>query len=93
MVRIIFTYVVPFVLPAIGWYVWRRFVAKPHPPAPSGWRAAPWHWLAVAGAALVAAVLGVTALTGGGRPGEVYAPARIEDGRVVPGETKPGQAN
>jgi hypothetical protein len=93
MIRIIFTYVVPFVVPAIGWYIWRRFIAKPDPPARVGWRAAPWHWLALAGGALVGVVLVFTALTGGGRPGEVYEPAHIEGDKVVPGEIRPGPAN
>jgi hypothetical protein len=85
MVRIIFTWVVPFVVPAIGWYVWVRFFNKPRSPEVTGWSKAPWAWLAVAGAAAVVAVLLVTAPPGAD-PGQVYEPAHIEDGKVVPGQ-------
>jgi hypothetical protein len=91
MIRIIFTYVVPFVAPAIGWYVWARFLRKPDGSRTVGWRGAPWHWLAVAGVAAVVVVLLVTA-PAGGDPNQVYEPARVEDGKVVPGQYRSPQA-
>ena len=42
MIRILITYVIPLVLPAIGWYVWQRF--RPQKPGQEeerkGWAAA-----------------------------------------------------
>ena len=101
MVRIIFTYVVPFIAPLIGWYLWVRFVRKPA--ETNGRRKTPWHWLAVAGGLAVVAALLVTSppddLAGGarkrglgpprGEPGQTYEPARLEDGKVVPGRYQP----
>ena len=43
---------------------------------------------------VVLAGLGVMALTQDfGRPGDVYEPARVIDGKVVPGTTRPADGN
>jgi hypothetical protein len=46
----------------------------------------PWFALVCAGLVLACASLVLTALVGGAEPGSTYVPARIEGGRVVPGE-------
>ena len=92
MVRILLTYVVPLVMPLVGWYVWQRFIRRtPQPGAEHklGLRDAPWHWLSIAGVLLVAATLGSIALFTGGEPGEVYQPPQVIDGKVVPGRHQP----
>lgn len=91
MIRIVFTYVVPFVAPLIGWYLWVRYFNKAAAPETTGWRKAPWHWLAVAGVGAVVAVLLVTAPPGG-EPNQVYEPAHVRDGKVVPGQYRPREA-
>ncbi len=87
MTRILITYVLPLVLPALVWYLWHRF--RPHRPGElevkKGWAAAPWPQLSVAGLILLTLTLGSIALLVGGDPGEVYEPARVIDGEVVPG--------
>ena len=89
MTRILITYVVPLVLPALGWYLWHRF--RPgQPEEKKGWQAAPWPLLGVAGLILPAATLSAYALLVGGEPGEVYQPARLIDGEVVPGRHSDG---
>ena len=86
MTRILLTYVLPLVLPALVWYLWHQFrPQRPGEEQKKGWAAAPWPQLAVAGLILLAATLGAYALLVGGVPGEVYEPARLIDGKVVPG--------
>ncbi len=89
MFRILLTYIVPLVMPALGWYLWQRYLAQPAGTTPRGWRAAPWHWLAPAGVVLVAAMLGTIAFLDSGRPGDTYRPATVVDGKVVPGRHDP----
>ena len=91
MFRILITYVIPLVLPVVVWFLWQHFFARPVGPdaPPRGWRDAPWPWLGVTGVVLVAAVLGSIAIFGGGRPGEVYMPPQVIDGKVVPGRHLP----
>lgn len=87
MTRILITYVLPLVLPALVWYLWHQF--RPQKPGQTeerkGWSAAPLPQLSVAGLILLALTLGSIALLVGGDPGEVYEPARLIDGEVVPG--------
>ena len=86
MTRILLTYVLPLVLPALVWYMWHQFrPRRPGEEQKKGWSAAPVPQLAVAGLLLLAATLGAYALLVGGEPGEVYKPARLIDGEVVPG--------
>jgi hypothetical protein len=50
---------------------------------------APLVWLFIAGAVLVAATFVYYAtVTPGGRPGQVYVPPRLQDGRIEPGQLK-----
>ena len=96
MTRILLTYVLPLVLPALVWYLWQQFrLRRPgESDARKGWAAAPWPQLSVAGLVLLALTLGSIALLVGGTPGEVYEPARVIDGEVVPGRhTGPSQGN
>ena len=87
MTRILITYVVPLVLPALAWYLWHRFrPQRPGEEERKGWAAAPWPQLGIAGLVLLAATLGAVALLVGGVPGETYQPARLIDGKVVPGD-------
>ncbi len=87
MVRILITYVLPLVLPTLAWYVWGRLSASRTRTERNGseWENAPWPALAVSGVVLLAATLGALALFGAAEPGNVYRPARVVDGAVVPG--------
>lgn len=57
--------------------------------AAAGAAGLPWLTMTVIGLALAAGVLFYTAITSGGRPGDAYVPARVEDGRRVPAEFQP----
>lgn len=93
--RILLTVVLPLVLPTLVYIAYVALVearrvraAEEGRPAP-WWATAPWPWLVGIGVLLLGASLGSMALTGGGRPGEVYVPAHMEDGRLVPPSSKP----
>ena len=87
MVRILITYLLPLVLPALAWYLWSRLSpgASGVPDRETGWAAAPWDRLGIAGVVLLSLTLGALALFTGAEPGNVYTPARVVDGKVVPG--------
>jgi Family of unknown function (DUF6111) len=94
MLRIILTYLIPFVLPAAAWFVWQKFFAKS--PALGGAtridpHQVPWHWLGLAGLVLAAATLTTLGVFGGASPGEVYQPAEMIDGKITPGKHVPAE--
>jgi heme A synthase len=77
----IIVHLLPFLLPFLlyGLYIWHAKRSGREGP-----EAAPWFWLAAIGLLLV--ILGF--VVWGGYFGESvgpYAPARFEDGRIVPG--------
>lgn len=91
MLRIFLTVVVPLLLPTAGYILYimvierRRVRAEEtHTRAP-WWVTAPWPWLLLAGAGLMAVTLVVIAFTSGAPPHAPYTPAHLEDGRVVEG--------
>jgi hypothetical protein len=92
MGRIIVTYIVPFLLPAVVYaiWVWYRtgYVARHGGEAPR-LEKGPWPLLLFLGAVLAFAVLAVTALTRGGSPDDLYVPPHLEDGKMVPGHLEP----
>ena len=52
------------------------------------WRDAPWLWLALAGAVLLAVVLLLGIFVHESPPPGQYVPPRLEDGHIVPGELR-----
>ncbi len=94
MTRIVFTYLVPFLLPIAiyaGW-VWYRtgYVARHGGEAPK-FEQGPWPLLLFVGAVLAFAVMGTVAMMQGETAGSAYRPAHIEDGRIVPGQLGPSE--
>lgn len=94
MFRLVFTYILPLAAPALLYLAWhmlqvRRVVAgKRAEPTPT-FAEMPWLILAGAGVSLLAVVLLGLALFGGGAaPGADYVPPHMEDGRIVPAETR-----
>ena len=84
MLRIIMHYVLPFLLPFIGFFTYRYLVSDGR----ALLQKTPWFVLTAAGLALVIVSLFTLALTGGWDTEGEYAPPRLEDGRIVPGEVR-----
>ncbi len=82
MLRIVLFYILPFLLPFIGFFTYRYLVTDGRALLQS----TPWLVLCVAGLALLIASLFTLAFTGGWETGGAYVPPRLEDGRVVPAE-------
>jgi len=82
MLRIALQYLLPLILPLLAYLLYAGVSRKTR--VLDG---APWLGLAAAGVGLMAASLVSWSLLTGAEPGETYVPARIEDGRVVPGTT------
>lgn len=89
MLRVIVTYILPFLLPAAVFVLWtwaRAAYIRRHGGKPPAIEDGPWFWLLLSGGVLVLAVFAGTALLSeGGAPGDVYVPPRVIDGEVVPG--------
>ncbi len=89
MSRTLLQIVLPLLLPSLLYLAWafvfRRQNALGNGETPHWVREGPWFWLIIAGVVLMAIGLGVTAWQHGGPPSGTYVPARVEDGRVVPG--------
>ncbi len=96
MIRILFTYVVPFLLPIVTYALWvwyrTRYVAAHGGEAPE-FEKGPWPLLLFAGAVLALIVLGFTAFLDSNSPEEGdYVPPRVEDGKIIPGHIQPRTA-
>ena len=90
MLRVVFTIVLPLILPTALYLAWVRAAHWAEQGEAVGWGALPWVWLAGAGALLLAIVL-VVVTVGFGEPQQgVYVPPRWENGRIVPGHIEPG---
>ena len=89
MIRILLTYVLPLVLPALLYIFWvkisRVFGSNPDRQLRDG----PWFWLAVAGFALMTAGMVALALIGTNPTEGTYQPPRVEDGKIIPGHIVP----
>jgi hypothetical protein len=94
MLRIVISYVVPFLLPLAGYAAWiwyRTRYAERHGGEAPKFEQGPWPLMLFLGAVLTLTMLAVTALQQGAAPGGVYVPPHVENGQVVPGrfESKP----
>lgn len=83
MLRIALQYLLPLVLPLLAYLIYAAVTRKTR--VLDG---APWVALAATGVGLMAVSLVSWSLLTGAEPGDTYVPARIEDGRVVPGTTE-----
>lgn len=93
MFRILFTYIVPFLMPIAvyaAWVAYRARYADRHGGAAPQFEQGPWPLLLFAGALLALAVLGVSAVMQGNSPEEgEYVPPYVENGQIVPGHLEP----
>ncbi len=92
MSRIVFTYIVPFLMPAAvyaAWVWYRTAHAARHGGEAPKLEQGPWPLLLFAGAVFAFAVLGATAMLRGGSPDETYVPPHLENGEMIPGHLEP----
>ena len=85
MLRVVFTIMLPLVLPTALYLLWTGLVQRPG----EGRRTLPWPWLAGAGALLLVVVLFVVTDRSGTSRSGVYVPPRAENGRIIPGHFAP----
>ncbi len=91
MIRIVIQNLLLFVLPMVLYALymaWARNRARAAGALQPTWEEGPGFWLVLGGAALGVGSLVARALLGEYNPEGVYQPARVEDGRIVPGRIK-----
>jgi len=91
MTRIVLTYLIPFLMPITGYALWiwyRTSYAEKHGGEAPKFEKGPWPLMLFLGAVFTLAVLGIGAMNVGGKPGDLYIPAYMEDGKLVPGRTE-----
>ncbi len=84
MLRKLLFHLVPFLLPFVlyaGWVALARRKA-------AAWPRAHVAWLAIAGLTLVILSFVAVALLTGSEVGRTYVPPRLEEGQIVPAETR-----
>jgi hypothetical protein len=90
MTRVLLQYLLPLLLPTViylvWWYLIGRATSAPGVPAPL--REGPWFWLILAGVALMAAGLIVTAMMSGTDPTGTYVPPTWQGDTITPGRFK-----
>jgi hypothetical protein len=85
--RLILTYGAIFLVPGLGFWLYVQLLrwqngARDLP-------STPWVWLAIAGLALLIASFVALGLPQANAPDKVYVPAHMENGALVPAETRP----
>ena len=87
--RVVFTIILPLILPTVLYLAWMWLLNWPPRGEMAGWGALPWLWLAATGVVLLTAVLFVVTVGFGTSTPGVYVPPRLENGHVVPGHIEP----
>ncbi len=85
MIRTVAQNILLFLLPTIIYVAYVYMTREEKPGAARVLDDAPLIWLFVAGATLVIATLVAFGSISGGKPGQVYVPSVLKDGRIEPG--------
>ena len=85
MIRIVAENIALFLLPTIVYIAFIYLTREDKPGASSILDDAPLIWLFIAGAILVVVTLATFGSVTGGKPGQVYTPPALKDGRIEPG--------
>lgn len=88
MIRIIAENILVFLSPTLIYIAWVAFRSDEWPGLFRVLSNAPLVWLFLAGAAMMLLALVVFSSSSGGKPGQAYDPATIQDGHVVPGHLR-----
>lgn len=98
MIRILFTYVLPLVLPTILYFTWMGWIRRRVATLQKAGQdidhikiKTPWIRLVLMGVALMTVSLVIIAVVGGSPADSDYQPPRYEDGEIIPGEMTPKQ--
>ena len=89
MIRVVIENILLFLLPTAMYFAYVLLTRRDNTSAGAVVNDAPLIWLFITGALLVGATLvyyGTT--TPGGKPGAVYTPPHMKDGRIEPGTLK-----
>ena len=85
MIRIVVENILLFLLPTIVYIAYVYMTREEKPGATQVLDDAPLVWLFVAGAVVVVFTLVAFGSVSGGKPGQVYVPPSLKDGRIEPG--------
>lgn len=85
MIRIVVENILLFLLPTIIYVAYVYMTSDEKPGAATVLDDAPIIWLFTAGVAVVLITLIAFGTTSGGKPGQVYTPPILKDGRIEPG--------
>lgn len=88
MIRVVIENLLLFLLPALIYVAYMYAVRRGTLGEDRVIEDAPLLWLFAAGAALVLITLVAFGSMSGGKPGQAYEPARLENGRIEPGRLK-----
>lgn len=96
MVRILFSYVLPLVLPTIFYFMWMGWIRQKINAARRAGEdiehikiKTPWVRLVLAGVVLLVIGLTIIAVVGGSPANSNYQAPRFEGGKILPGEMTP----
>jgi hypothetical protein len=84
MLRIALLNILMFSLPFILYGGYMYLIGR-HQPGQSIWRTAPVLWLLIAGLVLIMVTVGSLISFTGSKPGGVYYPPKVENGKIIPG--------
>ncbi len=82
MIRVVIENILLFLLPAIVYVVYVSVTRRDTKGALDG---APIGWLVLAGTLLVFVTLAAFGTSSGSKPGSVYVPSELKDGKIEPG--------
>jgi hypothetical protein len=89
MMRIVIENILLFLLPTLVYVAYITLLRRGATPAGTILNEAPLIWLFIIGALIVGATLVYYGtVTPGGKPGDVYVPPHMQNGRIEPGQLK-----
>jgi hypothetical protein len=88
MIRIVIENIVLFLLPTAMYVAYVLLMRRGATSTGAVLNEAPLIWLFIAGALLVLATILVFGTTSGGKPGQIYEPPHLKDGRIEPGRLR-----
>jgi len=85
MIRIVLQNILLFLLPTFAYIGYRMLIARSPGALRRAIDEAPYGWLTLIGLACVGIFIAMFATTEGGKPGQIYIPPVVKDGKLIPG--------